>query len=66
MRFLFLKMSKIESKFRKSKNKKNKTKQKKKKIIEKKFFFCETIVSENVAINMLSEEENTCHQQSMG
>ena len=65
MRFLFLKMSKIESKFRKGKNKKKQNKTKKK-IIEKKFFFCETIVSENVAINMLSEEENTCHQQSMG
>ena len=55
-------MSKIESKFRKDKKKKKK----KKKKIEKNFFFCETIASENVAKNMLSKEENTCHQQSVG
>ena len=53
--FFFFKMSKIESKFRKEKKK-----------IEKKFFFCETIASEKVAINMLSKEENTCYQLSMG
>ena len=53
-------MSKIESKFRKDKKKKKKEK------IEKNFFFCEAIASENVAKNMLPKEENTCHQQSMG
>ena len=33
--------------------------------IRKVFFVSEIIASENVAINCLYEEENTCHRQSM-
>ena len=54
-------MFKIESKFRKCQKKK-----KTKKEIEKMIFVSEINSSENVAINMLSKEENTCYQQSMG
>ena len=38
----------------------------KKKKIEKNFFFSEVIGSENVAINCLFQEKNTCHWQPMG
>ena len=34
--------------------------------IQKMFFASEIIVSENVAINGLCSEENTCRQQSVG
>ena len=34
--------------------------------IQKMFFVFEKTASENVAINCLFEEENTCHRQSMG
>ena len=33
--------------------------------VEKKFFVSEIIASEDVAINCLCYEENTCHRQSM-
>ena len=36
-----------------------------KKRIQKVFFVSEIISSENIAINCLSKEENTCHQQLM-
>ena len=51
----FLDMFKIKSKFRKCKKK-----------IQKMFLVSEIIASENVAVNCLSQEANTCHKQSMG
>ena len=48
-------MFKIESKFRKIK-----------KSIEKKYFDSETIASENIALNCLCQEHNTCYRQSVG
>ena len=56
-------MFNIESKFRKCKKKKKK---KKKKKMEKIFLVSDINASGNVAINCVSEEENTCHQESMG
>ena len=53
----YFKMFNIEFKFRKLK---------KKKIKKKLFFVSEIISSENVPINFLYEEENTCYRQSMG
>ena len=41
-------------------------KKKKNKRKSKLFFVSEIKVSQNVAMNCLCEEENTCHQQSMG
>ena len=43
-----------------------KKKKKKKKKMEKRVFVSEINASGNVAINCVSEEENTCHQESMG
>ena len=51
----FLEMFKIESKFRKIK-----------KSIEKRYFDSETIASENIALNCLCQEHNTCYRQSVG
>ena len=34
--------------------------------MEKRFFVSEMIASENVAINCLFSEDNTCHRQTMG
>ena len=36
-----------------------------KKKIEKNFFVSEVIASENVAINSLFSEDNTCHRRSI-